>query len=152
MSGLWYPFPCYVGKNAQFLFPITSVQTQQFMPLPLFCRNGATLSPLFEQFPHSSVATGGGTPSVFQRRPTRREVRRRSWSVPHSSPPPLFASLNVAPRGHEYYRHTLFDNSLTQDAYFYSSGKASAPSSLELVNGKLPSKPKPSIRRQTPCA
>src|SRR3982074_1400749 len=37
-----------------------------------------------------------------------------------------------------YYRHTFFDNSLTRDAYFYSSGKPSAPSSLELVNGKLP--------------
>ena len=37
-----------------------------------------------------------------------------------------------------YYRHVIFDNSLTRDAYFYSSGKPSAPSSLELVNGKLP--------------
>ena len=37
-----------------------------------------------------------------------------------------------------YYRHSFFDNSLTPDAYFYSSGKASAPSALTLVNGKVP--------------
>jgi hypothetical protein len=38
----------------------------------------------------------------------------------------------------EYYRHTFFDNSLTTDSYFYSSGHASAPSSLALQKGKLP--------------
>jgi hypothetical protein len=34
----------------------------------------------------------------------------------------------------DYYRHTYFDNSLTSDFYFYSSGQASAPSSLEQSN------------------
>jgi hypothetical protein len=38
----------------------------------------------------------------------------------------------------EYYRHILFDNSLESDAYYYSTGKASAPSTLELEHGKLP--------------
>jgi hypothetical protein len=38
----------------------------------------------------------------------------------------------------EYYRHIFFDNSLEPDAYFYSEGRASAPSLLELVNKKLP--------------
>jgi|SRR5580658_18482 hypothetical protein len=38
----------------------------------------------------------------------------------------------------QYYKHTLFDNSLEPDAYYYSSGKATSPSTLELVNGKLP--------------
>jgi exo beta-1,2-glucooligosaccharide sophorohydrolase (non-reducing end) len=38
----------------------------------------------------------------------------------------------------EYYRHIIFDNSLTNDAYFYSSGRAVAPSTLELIDGKLP--------------
>ena len=38
----------------------------------------------------------------------------------------------------QYYKHTLFDNSLEPDAYYYSSGKATSPSALELVNGKLP--------------
>ena len=38
----------------------------------------------------------------------------------------------------DYYEHTFFDNSITPDAYFYSSGSASAPSTLEEKNGKLP--------------
>jgi exo beta-1,2-glucooligosaccharide sophorohydrolase (non-reducing end) len=38
-----------------------------------------------------------------------------------------------------YYRHSFFDNSLTRDAYYYSSGKVSAPSTLALAgDGKLP--------------
>ncbi len=37
-----------------------------------------------------------------------------------------------------YYHHVFFDNSLEHDAYFYSSGNASAPSSLNLIHGKLP--------------
>jgi hypothetical protein len=38
----------------------------------------------------------------------------------------------------EYYRHTVFDNSLTDDIYFYSRGSAIAPSFLGDKNGKLP--------------
>src|SRR5437588_2605293 len=38
----------------------------------------------------------------------------------------------------EYYRHIIFDNSLTPDAYFYSQGLANGSSSLELTNGHLP--------------
>ena len=38
----------------------------------------------------------------------------------------------------QYYSHTLFDNSLEPDAYYYSSGKASSPSTLSLIHGKLP--------------
>jgi exo beta-1,2-glucooligosaccharide sophorohydrolase (non-reducing end) len=37
-----------------------------------------------------------------------------------------------------YYHHIFFDNSLEHDAYFYSSGNASAPSTLALIHGKLP--------------
>ena len=37
-----------------------------------------------------------------------------------------------------YHDHVFFDNSITTDAYFYSSGKASAPSILKLERGKLP--------------
>jgi hypothetical protein len=37
-----------------------------------------------------------------------------------------------------YYHHIFFDNSLEHDAYFYSSGNASAPSTLNLIHGKLP--------------
>jgi len=38
----------------------------------------------------------------------------------------------------EYYRHTVFDNSLTSDTYFYSAGMANGPSSLEQTNSRLP--------------
>ena len=48
----------------------------------------------------------------------------------------LFPSLVCG--GTDYYRHVYFDNSLTSDAYFYSSASASAPSSLEQRNSKLP--------------
>src|SRR4051794_15984976 len=37
-----------------------------------------------------------------------------------------------------YYRRVFFDNSTSSGFYFYSEGKASAPSQLELVDGKLP--------------
>lgn len=38
----------------------------------------------------------------------------------------------------DYYRHEIFDNSVTPDSYFYSSGSAQAPSTLKLVRDKLP--------------
>jgi exo beta-1,2-glucooligosaccharide sophorohydrolase (non-reducing end) len=38
----------------------------------------------------------------------------------------------------EYYRHTIFDNSLTSDAYYHSHGTANGSSFLELKDGKLP--------------
>src|SRR5450631_3614874 len=38
----------------------------------------------------------------------------------------------------EYYRHVLFDNSLTSDSYFYSQGTANGASTLELVGWRLP--------------
>ncbi len=37
-----------------------------------------------------------------------------------------------------YYQKSFFDNSLTPQSYFYSSGKLSAPSKLVLVGDKLP--------------
>jgi exo beta-1,2-glucooligosaccharide sophorohydrolase (non-reducing end) len=48
------------------------------------------------------------------------------------------ACASVARGDTNYYRHSFFDNSLTRDAYFYSLGKRSSPSTLELVDGKLP--------------
>src|SRR5690349_3153656 len=38
----------------------------------------------------------------------------------------------------EYYRHTFFDNGPNTSSYYYSSGKAVAPSTLELSSEKLP--------------
>jgi exo beta-1,2-glucooligosaccharide sophorohydrolase (non-reducing end) len=38
----------------------------------------------------------------------------------------------------QYYEHSFFDNSLMPDDYFYSTGKPSAPSTLELIHNHLP--------------
>jgi len=50
----------------------------------------------------------------------------------------LLAAAGAVRADTEYYRHVFFDNSLTPDSYFYSAGKASSPSLLTLLNGKLP--------------
>jgi exo beta-1,2-glucooligosaccharide sophorohydrolase (non-reducing end) len=44
----------------------------------------------------------------------------------------------IAPGNTEYYRHVIFDNSLTSDTYFYSAGTANGPSFLEQGNSRLP--------------
>ena len=49
-----------------------------------------------------------------------------------------FTGMDLARADTDYYRHTFFDNSITSDDYFYSSGKVSTPSSLLLKDGKLP--------------
>lgn len=49
-----------------------------------------------------------------------------------------FCVVSSASADTEYYRHTFFDNSNTPDSYFYSVGKAVAPSILELQNQKAP--------------
>jgi exo beta-1,2-glucooligosaccharide sophorohydrolase (non-reducing end) len=38
----------------------------------------------------------------------------------------------------DYDRHVVFDNSVTSDAYYWGSGSAVAPSTLELARGKMP--------------
>jgi len=43
-----------------------------------------------------------------------------------------------APADTEYYRHVIFDNSLTPDAYFYSSATANGSSFIEESNSRLP--------------
>ena len=50
----------------------------------------------------------------------------------------FFAASSISRGTTEYYRHVLFDNSLTSDAYFYSHGLANGASSLELKNQRLP--------------
>jgi exo beta-1,2-glucooligosaccharide sophorohydrolase (non-reducing end) len=42
----------------------------------------------------------------------------------------------VAPT--DYYNHVVFDNSITPDYYYYSSGRAVFPSTVELLSGSLP--------------
>jgi hypothetical protein len=58
-----------------------------------------------------------------------RALRRTFWLV-------LLTSAAYA--DNEYYRHVLFDNSLESDAYYYSQGKSSSPSTLELDHDRLP--------------
>ena len=43
----------------------------------------------------------------------------------------------------EYYRHVVFDNSLTLDAYFYTQGSANGSSLLELKVIVFRSRPRP---------
>src|SRR5260221_13984583 len=127
-------------KCATSLLPITSVQAQQFHAVThSFAQRRDAISSILSSFRPLSVATGVGTPLLFCSTPERAaRFAGRVLVCAALFTAALFASLNVAHADTEYYRHTLFDNSLTQDAYFYSSGKASAPSSLELVHGKLP--------------
>ena len=50
----------------------------------------------------------------------------------------LLALCNAAFADTHYYHHVFFDNSLTPDNYFYSSGTQTAPSTLVLLNDRLP--------------
>ncbi len=53
----------------------------------------------------------------------------------------VIALLPLAPLAHaasDYYRHVVFDNSLTTDSYFYSRGQSSGKSFIEQKNGRLP--------------
>ena len=38
----------------------------------------------------------------------------------------------------DYYNHVIFDNSITPDYYYYSSGRAVFPSTIHLLSGSLP--------------
>jgi len=50
----------------------------------------------------------------------------------------LFLFPTLAQAESDYYRHVLFDNSLTSDSYFYSRGQSSGNSFIEQQNGRLP--------------
>jgi hypothetical protein len=58
----------------------------------------------------------------------------------------LFGVLSIcstaASGNTEYYRHEIFDNSLTPDAYFYSSAIANGASFVEQSNSRLPTETK----------
>ncbi len=49
---------------------------------------------------------------------------------------PVLRCGAVAPT--DYYNHVVFDNSITPDYYYYSSGRAVYPSTIELLSGSLP--------------
>ena len=44
----------------------------------------------------------------------------------------------MTPDPYQYYRHLIFDHSLTETSYAFSGGHATLPSRLELVDSKLP--------------
>src|SRR5579864_9737703 len=73
-----------------------------------------------------------------------RDVMKRSKRICFASVKFLVLLLGVAGFSAaawgdtEYYRHVLFDNSLTPDSYFYSSGMANGSSFLELKGRRLP--------------
>jgi hypothetical protein len=50
----------------------------------------------------------------------------------------LFASAPCVVAQTSYYEHIFFDNGPRTTAYYYSGGKAVAPSTLELLDSKLP--------------
>ncbi len=50
--------------------------------------------------------------------------------------PLLLTSLLCADTA--YYQRVIFDNSLAPDRYYYSAGKVSSPSTLQLIKGQLP--------------
>ena len=50
----------------------------------------------------------------------------------------LFGGGGIGWGNTEYYRHVVFDNSLTRDSYFYSNGLANGSSFLELEGRRLP--------------
>ena len=53
----------------------------------------------------------------------------------------IFLFISAALRGQDdqhYSQEVFFENSATPDSYFYSAGKISAPSTLRLIDGKLP--------------
>jgi len=50
----------------------------------------------------------------------------------------LCGACSPARASSDYYRHVIFDNSLTSDNYFYSAGQASGQSFLEQKDHRLP--------------
>jgi hypothetical protein len=58
-----------------------------------------------------------------------------AWTQP-ATLPSLAPEALVAPSA--YYRHHIFDNSLTADRYYFSRGSDVSPSGISLVRGRLP--------------
>ncbi len=50
----------------------------------------------------------------------------------------IFVAVTPLVADTQYYHRVFFDNSITSDSYFYSSGKATAPSLLTLLDDRLP--------------
>ncbi len=63
---------------------------------------------------------------------------RRCVSLPACFIPILFSLSGLAATPTDYYNHVIFDNSITADYYYYSTGRAVYPSTIRLLSGALP--------------
>ncbi|HVI08477.1 MAG TPA: glucoamylase family protein [Candidatus Binatia bacterium] len=50
----------------------------------------------------------------------------------------IFVAFSGAVTPTDYYNHVIFDNSITSDYYYYSSGRLVFPSNVVLISGALP--------------
>jgi exo beta-1,2-glucooligosaccharide sophorohydrolase (non-reducing end) len=100
-----------------------------FMHYESFAQRRITMSFILSNY--RSLAVTSGTEQAA-RRPSHNLVAAVLLAVA------ILACGGLARGDTDYYRHTFFDNSITRDAYFYSHGRPSAPSALELVDEKLP--------------
>jgi|SRR5580704_2915122 hypothetical protein len=79
-------------------------------------------------FPRSSLRTPNSK---------KHSIRANTWKL--SSVFSILAALLLpallSGGDTEYYRHIVFDNSLTSDNYFYSYAQASSPSLIEQKDG-----------------
>jgi hypothetical protein len=75
----------------------------------------------------------------FGRLVARRRGGGSLWALRSGWTLVVWLALAVSAAGQtDYYRHVFFDNGPKTEAYFFSSGKAVAPSSIELRNDKIP--------------
>lgn len=86
---------------------------------------GSAFLPVLDAAPNSPLAA----PHPDALNPIPEKSRETASLVPRSN-----AYLPWA----DYYRHIFFDNSIAPDRYYYSEGRSSGRSTLELDKGKLP--------------
>jgi exo beta-1,2-glucooligosaccharide sophorohydrolase (non-reducing end) len=81
------------------------------------------------------IKTGAGTGAwALGLKRRRSHAENSGFSASPSQTGHLLPSVAQA----RYYRHTFFDYSETPDSYYYSGGKSTPPSTLQLQDGKLP--------------
>ncbi len=121
-----------IGSDQEFLDEVQRSSFEFLWQEPVRNLSGASATP----WTNNAVRAGN---SKFESRIF--SMAQRKFSILGGGSLLLLSALFATPASlanTQYYRHTFFDNSLTTDSYFYSSGRASAPSSVELQKGKLP--------------
>lgn len=74
----------------------------------------------------------------IKRKGRRHRMRFENWQRYFTLLSLLALAATNAHAQSDYYSHLIFDNSLTDDRYFHSEGRASSPSTLALEKDKLP--------------